>query len=96
MRYPNKFENKNILISGEVYYVEENVDGDIDEIQILASKDDYGYSLGSGVIIRGIISDNNRILKDDIITVWGIGDDLKYDRNYSAEPIVQMNYYKIN
>ena len=94
-RYPNRFFNKNIKVTGEVYYVKENIDGDIDEIQILTSKDDYGYNImGGTAIIRGIILDNNRILKDDILTVWGVGSGLKYKTNYSAEPVVEMKYYQ--
>ena len=93
-RFPHKVKEKNIKITGKVYYVKEKENNEV-EFQILTTEDKFGYSLHNSAIIHGIMLSDKRILTDDIITVWGQGGGLQYDTNFAAEPIIEMKYYTV-
>ena len=95
VRFPNRVKDKNIKITGEVYYVKETDQKDIYEVQILTQKDAYGYDLGYSALLSVKMNSNNRILEDDVLTVWGVGKGLKYKTIYSAEPLIDVKYYTI-
>ena len=86
-----------IKVSGKVIQVIEN--GDYVDLRVNITKGEYGYSDTIYVKYKRKTKDEDRILENDMVSIWGISDGLyTYQtvmKDYRTIPLVQAEYIEI-
>ncbi len=96
-RNPEKVKGEYIKVSGKVIQVIEN--GDYVDLRVNITKGEYGYSDTIYVKYKRKTKDEDRILENDMVSIWGISDGLyTYQtvmKDYRTIPLVQAEYIEI-
>lgn len=96
-RNPEKVKGEYIKVSGKVVQVIEN--GDYVDLRVNITKGEYRYNDTVYVKYKRKTKDEDRILENDIVSIWGISDGLyTYQtvmKDYRTIPLVQAEYIEI-
>ena len=98
-RNPENYKNKNAIINGKVIQVSEGLLGSV-TLRVATKESEYlGYTDDVYLVTYKQV-ESNRILEDDMITIWGVCDGVT---TYSSVlggkitvPSVKMEYYEIH
>jgi hypothetical protein len=97
-RNPADYKTKNIVISGKVIQVSKGL-FDTVTLWIATKESEYGEYTDEVYIVTYKQVDINRMLKDDMVTIWGLGDDVTTYEGKSGGnitiPSMEMKYYEI-
>ena len=103
-RNPNKHKGENLNFTGEVIQVQESdslfSDTTQVDLRINVTKDEYGLWDDTILATVELPEDADKILEDDIITIWGECDgDYTYESVLGSNitlPLINVEYFEIN
>lgn len=97
-RNPGNYENKNTFIKGKVIQVSEGLFDSV-TLRVATKETEYlGYADDIYIVTYKQV-ENNRILEDDMVTIWGVCNGVTTYKSLAGNvtvPSIEMRYYEIN